>query len=203
MTEVIRFRVYIFLLWDRPSWRMERTTGNAATVFRKECANGALPPLSNPFKIPCHIVFSLKVTSLSPRQIEDFDSTLKLATNSSPRGLLIHCYSGFFLCLQPDAAPGCDSGLASDDADLVLMSSSELGDGDKWMTSTTFDRYLYKLEAEQNRQGCQLGISSIANLRRLILWRTKYLESRLLVSLVVMYQEADREDQMVKTQTPS
>ena len=53
----------------------------------------------------------------------------------------------------------CDSGLASDDANLVLLSSSELGDGDKWMTSTTFDRYLYKLEAEQNnRQGCQMDL---------------------------------------------
>ena len=64
----------------------------------------------------------------------------------------------FFIYFQPDVTPGaCDSGLASDDANLVLLSSSELGDGDKWMTSTTFDRYLYKLEAEQNnRQGCQM-----------------------------------------------
>ena len=62
---------------------------------------------------------------------------------------------------QPDVHPGgaCDSGLASDDANLVLLSSSELDDGDKWMTSTTFDRYLYKLEAEQNsRHGCQIAI---------------------------------------------
>ena len=77
--------------------------------------------------------------------------------------------------MQPDAAPGCDSGLVSDDADLVLMSSSELGDDDKWMTSTTFDRYLYKLEAEQNRQGCRLGI--FKQLRELILWQTEYLSS--------------------------
>ena len=77
--------------------------------------------------------------------------------------------------MQPDAAPGCDSGLASDDADLVLMSSSELGDDEKWMTSTTFDRYLYKLEAEQNRQGRRLGI--INCLGNLILWLTEYLSS--------------------------
>ena len=60
---------------------------------------------------------------------------------------------------QPDVHPGgaCDSGLAeSDDANLVLLSSSELDDGDKWMTSTTFDRYLYKLEAEQNSRHARM-----------------------------------------------
>ena len=73
---------------------------------------------------------------------------------------LFHINFGFLICFQPEVTPAsCDSGLASDDANLVLLSSSELGDGDKWMTSTTFDRYLYKLEAEQNnRQGCQRAV---------------------------------------------
>ena len=106
--------------------------------------NGALPPLSNPFSDILEGHFAQPQTS---------SFNLKIGHKFSMFSIII---GGF--CLQPDAAPGCDSGLASDDADLVLMSSSELGDDDKWMTSTTFDRYLYKLEAEQNRQGCQLGI---------------------------------------------